>query len=228
MLWMILIMVATVAISLLTHPMKVAATLQHLKDNSSRMEDPDLMERVARLAQAMDIAAIPVRVYEVDQINALAAPDGQVYITRAFMQAYRQGKVSADELAGVVAHELGHVALGHGRKRMIDMTGQSALFMVLQVLFLRFVPFVGFWLAGLVTQTVGAHLSRKAEHEADAYATALLIKSGIGTEPQKSMFRKLGNLTGNARPPAWAASHPAPETRIAEIDARERRWGVKD
>ncbi|GHC44718.1 M48 family metallopeptidase [Neogemmobacter tilapiae] len=227
MLWLILTLVATVAIALVTHPMKVAATLQHLKDNSRRMDDPDLMARVQLLAEAMDIAAIPVRIYEVDPINALAAPDGQVYITRGFMQAYRSGKVSADELAGVVAHELGHVALGHGRKRMIDMTGQSALFMVLQVVLLRFVPFVGFWIAGILTQAIGAHLSRKAEHEADAYATALMLKSGIGTEAQKSMFRKLGSLTGNARPPAWAASHPAPETRIAEVDARERRWGIK-
>ena len=37
------------------------------------------------------------------------------------------GEVSAGEIASVIAHELGHVALGHSRKRMIDFSGQNAM-----------------------------------------------------------------------------------------------------
>jgi metalloprotease len=71
-----------------------------------------------------------------------------------------------------------------------------------------------------------ARLSRRDEFEADAYASALLIKSGIGTGPQKSLFRKLGALTANLAEgvPAWLLSHPKTEERIAAIEANEARW----
>ena len=68
--------------------------------------------------------------------------------------------------------------------------------------------------------------SRRHEFEADAYASALLIKAGIGTGPQKSLFRKLEALTQNRADgiPAWLLSHPKIEERIAAIEANEARW----
>ena len=65
--------------------------------------------------------------YEIEPVNGLAAPDGRIFITRGFYNKFRQGAVSAEELASVIAHELGHVALGHSRRRMIDFSGQNAL-----------------------------------------------------------------------------------------------------
>ena len=71
-----------------------------------------------------------------------------------------------------------------------------------------------------------ARLSRRDEFEADAYASALLVKSGIGTAAQKSLFRKQNALTqgGGSGVPAWMMSHPATEDRIAAIEANEARW----
>ena len=71
-----------------------------------------------------------------------------------------------------------------------------------------------------------ARLSRRDEFEADAWATALLIKAGIGTGPQKSLFRKLDALTQNRAEgvPAWLLSHPGVADRIAAIEANEARW----
>jgi putative metalloprotease len=85
---------------------------------------------------------------------------------------------------------------------------------------------VGVLIARTITGALAAHLSRRDEHEADAYASALLVKAGIGTAPQKSLFRKLGALTGSpgAGAPAWLLSHPAAEDRIRAIEAREVRW----
>jgi putative metalloprotease len=156
----------------------------------------------------------------------LAAPDGRVFLTRGFLNQYRSGKVTAEELASVIAHELGHVALGHSRRRMIDFTGQNALMMILSTFLSRLIPGVGVVIARAVTGALAAHLSRGDEHEADAYASALLVKSGIGTEAQKSLFRKLGALTGSAGAgtPAWLMSHPSTEDRIRAIEAREARW----
>jgi putative metalloprotease len=90
----------------------------------------------------------------------------------------------------------------------------------------RFIPGLGVYIAGALTSLLAARISRKDEYEADAYASALLVKAGIGTEPQKSLFRKLDLLTQSNRGavPAWLMSHPKSAERIAAIEANENRW----
>jgi metalloprotease len=46
-------------------------------------------------------------------------------MTRGFLNRKVRGEVTAEELAAVIAHEMGHVALGHTRRRMIDFTGRT-------------------------------------------------------------------------------------------------------
>ena len=201
-------------------------TLKTLDAQSNPLTDPTILRLAAQMATALDLPQIKVNVYEIAPVNGLAAPDGRIFLTRGFLEKYRSGEVTAPEIASVIAHELGHVALGHSKRRMIDVTGQNAMFVVLTALLSRFIPFIGIWLARLITTTLAATLSRRDEHEADAYASALLVKAGIGTAPQKSLFRKLDALTGAAgqQPPAWLQSHPLSAERIAEIEKREARW----
>ncbi|MDR5651811.1 M48 family metallopeptidase [Ruixingdingia sedimenti] len=207
-------------------------TRKMLAENAAELADPELRRQAARLAEALDLPKITVNLFEVEPVNGLAAPDGQIYITRGFYQRYRRGEVTAEEIASVIAHELGHVALGHTRRRMIDFSGQNAVFVTLVALILRAVPVVGpllaVMVARLVTGALAARLSRGDEYEADAWAAALLVKAGIGTAPQKSLFRKLPGLTGlrEGAVPAWLMSHPAAADRIAAIEAREAQWGL--
>ncbi len=199
-------------------------------DRQSRpLEHPGLKAAAARLARALDLPEVRVNVYDVEAVNGLAAPDGRIFLTRGFLQQLQAGRVTEDELASVIAHELGHVALGHSRRRMIDFTGQNAVFMMLSAVLGRLLPVIGVWIANLVASALAARLSRKDEFEADAYASALLVKAGIGTAPQKSLFRKLGLLTGQRSHgvPAWLLSHPHVDDRIAAIEANEARWGVR-
>lgn len=199
-----------------------------LDRNSTPLRDPRLQGLIDRLAEAAGAQEVKVEVFDMPQVNGLASPDGRIYLTRGFIEKYRMGFVSAEEMAGVVAHELGHVALGHTRRRMIDVTGQNAVFIALASLLTRFIPFVGIIIAQALTVALAAGLSRRAEHEADAYASALMVKAGIGTGPQKSLFRKLERLTGAAGEgaPDWMRSHPRTEDRIARIEEREARWGL--
>jgi putative metalloprotease len=89
----------------------------------------------------------------------------------------------------------------------------------------RFIPGVGPWIAGMLTSLIAARLSRTDEYEADAYASALLHKSGIGVEPQKTLFTKLEKLTGaRGGSPAWLLSHPKTEERIKAIEANVAKW----
>jgi putative metalloprotease len=214
------------AYGLAMYRFSVWRTLRTLDARSRILDEPQITALTARMAQALDLPKVNVHLYDVDIVNGLAAPDGRVFLTRGFLDQYRSGKVTAEELASVIAHELGHVALGHSRRRMIDFTGQNALMMILSTFLSRLIPGVGVLIARTITAALAAHLSRSDEHEADAYASALLVKAGIGTGAQKSLFRKLGALTGSpaSGTPAWLLSHPATEERIRAIEAREARW----
>lgn len=199
---------------------------QELDGKSTELADAKLKKLTDQMAGALDLERIKVHIYEVDPVNGLAAPDGRIFITRGFYDAYRNGRVTAEEMASVIAHELGHVALGHARRRMIDFSGQNALRTALILVLNRFIPGLGQMLAGLLTSMLAARLSRSDEYEADAYATALLIKAGIGAGPQKSLFGKLEELTKSrgSGQLAWLMSHPKTEERIKAIEANEAKW----
>ncbi len=207
-----------------------------LDANSTKLADPALRLLTSRMAEALDLPAIKVRVYEIEPINGLAAPDGRIFITRGFIRKYRAGEVSSDELASVIAHELGHVALGHSRRRMIVFTGQNAFRTAFVLALGRFLPFppilrwISGYLANGLTALFAAKLSRNDEYEADAYAAALLVKSGIGTEGQTSLLRKLDGLSRSRSEimPAWFLSHPSAKRRVAAIERLVAQWGATD
>lgn len=201
-------------------------TKRELDANSTELADPILRVLMDRMAKALGIERIRVHIYEIEPVNGLAAPDGRIFITRGFLEKYRRGEVTSEEIASVIAHELGHVALGHSRRRMIDFSGQNAMRTALAMILGRLIPGIGVWIATGLTTLVAARLSRQDEFEADSYAAALLTKAGIGTQPQKSLFTKLEKLTGarGAGTPAWLMSHPKTDQRIAAIEALENRW----
>jgi putative metalloprotease len=200
-------------------------TARELDARSTRLADPALRKLTDRMARALDLERIAVHVYEIEPVNGLAAPDGRIFITRGFINRYNAGEVTAEELASVIAHELGHVALGHSRRRMIDFSGQNAIRVALAAVLNRFLPGIGALIASGLVTLLAARLSRNDEYEADAYASALLVKAGIGTEGQKSLFHKLEGLTGmGGGVPVWLMSHPASTDRIRAIEANEARW----
>jgi metalloprotease len=222
----ILPLLAALAFALVSMQFSLWRTKSMLDGQSRPLADPELERLTAKMAQAAELRAIKVHQLDMDMVNGLASHDGRIFITRGFMERKRRGEVSAEELASVIAHELGHVALGHTRRRMIDFTGQNVAFVLLSTLLSRFLPGVGAIIANVLSGAVMARLSQRDEFEADAYATAVLIKSGIGAAPQKSLFRKLDALTGNhgSGAPDWLRSHPKTAERIAAIEANEANW----
>jgi putative metalloprotease len=203
-------------------------TTRELDEKSTELADPKLRALTAQMADVVDIPRIKVHIYEIEPVNGLAAPDGRIFITRGFYNKYKENEVTAEEMASVIAHELGHVALGHSRRRMIDFSGQNALRTALAMVLSRFMPGIGPLIANAAMSMLMARLSRSDEYEADAYASALLLKAGIGTSAQKTLFTKLEKLTGahGAAQPAWLLSHPKTPERIAAIEANEAKWGA--
>ncbi|HSG57163.1 MAG TPA: M48 family metalloprotease [Paracoccaceae bacterium] len=199
---------------------------KQLDARSTELADPALERLTRKMAQVLDLPRIRVNIFEIDPVNGLAAPDGRIFITRGFFEKYRRGEVSAEELSSVIAHELGHVALGHSKRRMVDFSGQNAIRVILAMFLGRLIPGLGVYLANLLTGMLAARLSRQDEYEADAYAAALLTKAGIGTDPQISLFQKLERMTSGAGGGqlAWMLSHPKTDQRIAAIEKLRESW----
>ena len=118
-------------------------TKNTLNSKSVTLEDETLEALNNRMAKALDLPKIRVNVYEIQIVNGLAAPDGRIFITRGFIKKYHSGEISAAELATVIAHEIGHVALGHTRRRLVDFSGQNIVRVILTSFFGRLIPGLG-------------------------------------------------------------------------------------
>ena len=111
---------------------------------------------------------------------------------------------------------------------MITFSAISAISLVLSTLLSRLIPYIGSIIGRYISQALISGLSRKDEFEADSYAAALLIKAGIGTEPQISLLKKIEKLTGIISSNiTWTLSHPSPEQRIEAIRKLEASWITK-
>ncbi|MEO0680158.1 MAG: M48 family metalloprotease [Pseudomonadota bacterium] len=203
-------------------------TRRELSARSRPLDDPPLEAVVRRLGRAVELPHLKAMVYDLPVFNGLASPDGGIYITRGVMDKYRLGEVSAEEIGSILAHELGHVALGHSRRRMVDWTGQNALRLGLALVLNRLIPFVGAMIADVLARLVASRLSRRDEFEADAYAAALMRRAGVDPEAQVRMFEKLEHMAGPAGGLAWLASHPPLGARIEAVQALHARWDDAD
>ena len=197
---------------------------RQLSQQSNPLLDPNLEKIMLKFANVLEVEKIRINIFETEPINGLAAPDGRIFITRGFYKRYQNGDITVEEISSVVAHELGHVALGHIRRRMIEFSGQNAVRAALGALLSRLVPGLGGMIASIIGNLLMAKLSRQDEYEADEYASALMIKSGLGIEPQVSMFKKLDKISNQqGSVPAWLMSHPPTQERINSIKTKHTK-----
>jgi Zn-dependent protease with chaperone function len=140
--------------------------------------------------------------------NAVALPGGKIYIFRALIEEAKD----ADEVAAVVAHEIGHVANHDGMRRLIQSSGTSYL------LGLMFGDVAGSTVVlTLANELAGASYSREAETRADA--TAIGAMRGLGRSPlglgellQRLSPDESGNGVGNL-----LRSHPLSSERLEAV-----------
>ncbi|MEM7509073.1 MAG: M48 family metalloprotease [Pseudomonadota bacterium] len=197
-----------------------------LRKQSRPLRNDEVEAALRRLAHAAGVDQITVRVLEQEVVNGLVTPSGDIYVTRGLVDQYRRGRIKLAEFTSVIAHELGHLAHGHTKRRMWDVAGAQLITTVLGGILSRFIPYIGFYIARWLGSFFAARLSRKDEFEADAYATALMIRAGFGAEPQARMLEKLLELVPGAGAAAksWLASHPPVEERARAIRDNATRW----
>jgi predicted Zn-dependent protease len=147
-----------------------------------------------------------------EAINAFATFGGQIFVHTGLITSTR----NVSELAGVLAHEIGHVVHRHLAQ---NLKRQQELGMLRQAAVLGSaiggVPNVG--AVDLLSQlsTIGLinSFTREAEAEADVFAVDLLPRAGYDPHGMITMFEML-QVSGGKRPPKFFSDHPATEERI--------------
>lgn len=177
------------------------AVVSAIAEGRARCTAPEgtaALQRLAeRLAAAGGLTEVPrVQVLDGPEINALAAPGGQVLVFRGLVDQAE----SAEEVAGVLAHEFGHVRHRHGFRAVVRASGVGI--------------FVSILMGGSDLGTVAVALltlsyTRGFEEEADAYAATLLREMGIGAEGLARFFARMERLApGGQGLWAYLRTHP--------------------
>jgi Zn-dependent protease with chaperone function len=138
-------------------------------------------------------------------INAFAMPGGYVVVNSGLIAAAD----SAEELAGVLAHEVQHVERRHSLNNLIHALGWRAMLALA-------LGDAGGALAGAADTLGQLKFGRDLETEADLLGLQALQRAGIPPQGMESFFRKLMQQEG-ATPPALLSSHPASEDRFEAI-----------
>jgi len=221
----LLLFLAPLLLGTITSRNSIKRNNNRLHRESTNLAEPILKALTNRIAKSLGLDQIPISIHEVKTFNGLATSDGKIFLTRGALDAFYKGDVTAEELSSIIAHELGHVALGHSKRRLIDFSMQNALRIILSLTIGRLIPAIGTYIASFLTSLVAAKLSRNDEYEADAYAAAILAKSGIGTDAQISLLRKLDFLVKDGGTmPQWLMSHPKTRDRIIALEELTREW----
>ncbi|MBU1112250.1 MAG: M48 family metalloprotease [Candidatus Omnitrophica bacterium] len=154
-------------------------------------------------------------IIDAPEVNALAIPGGHIFVYRGLLD-----KVSQQELAFVLAHEIGHVSARHSLKQL----GASLSVSVLAATLLRTPEQTQ--AKQMVDQLYGLislGYSRKDELEADSLAFQYVNSAGYQPRAALTLFKKLEAENNNrGQVPFYLSSHPDPEARIKNIEDKLR------
>ncbi|MDD3530608.1 MAG: M48 family metallopeptidase [Gallionellaceae bacterium] len=139
------------------------------------------------------------------EVNAFAMPGGYVVVYTGLLRSAG----SAEEVAGVLAHEVQHVELRHSLKNMIHGLGWRA------VLALAMGDLSGGIWSGMAAQLGGMAYGRDLERQADLEGLKALRRAGIAPHGMPAFFARLAGQGGQV--PAFLSSHPASGERLANL-----------
>ena len=193
-----------------------------MEKTSHLVTDPVVVEYVNRIGQNLvrnSDAKIPftIKVLDTDEINAMALPGGYFYVDSGLILACD----SEDELAGVMAHEISHVAAHHAAREMTKL-GYMEIGSIPMIVFAQ-----GSWTgygvyeaAQLAMPLSFLEFSREYEAEADYLGIQYMYRAGYDPQGMVTIFEKLAALEKH-KPGAVSkafSDHPATHERIAAVE----------
>lgn len=163
------------------------------------------------------------KVVNARDINAFALPGGPMYVNRGMIQAAR----TEGEMAGVMAHEISHVALRHGTAQATKAQKYALGAGVAGILG----SILGGPAIGQIAQgTVGVYFlkfSREYETEADILGARIMANAGYDPRELASMFQTIQRAGGGSSG-GWFSSHPSPSNRYARINQEAQYLQVRN
>ncbi|MGH9752135.1 MAG: M48 family metallopeptidase [Blastocatellia bacterium] len=189
-------------------------------DRSSKLvNDPIITEYVNRIAQNLVLhsdSKVPftIKVIDSEDVNAFALPGGFLYVNRGLLEAAD----NEAEVAGVIAHEIAHVAARHG----MEQASKGELFNYLSIPLIFLGGIGGYAIqqgVGLVVPLTFLKFSRGAEKEADRLGAQYMWASGYDPNALITFFEKL--QAKNKKKPGTLSkvfsTHPLTGDRITEV-----------
>jgi len=145
-------------------------------------------------------------------VNAWCMPGGKIAVYTGLIEKL---KITDDELAAVMGHEIAHALREHGRERASQQYAQSAVIGIGAALL-----GLGDTGAGLVNivadVTIGLPYSREFEVEADRVGVELAARAGYDPRAAVTLWQKMGQAGGGA-PPQFLSTHPSPQNRASDL-----------
>jgi putative metalloprotease len=170
--------------------------------------------RLAKLTQGLntyDGLNLDIQAYLVNEVNAFAMGDGTVRVYSGLMD-----KMTDDEVRCVIGHEIGHVKLEHGQKRMKRALQQDAALSVAGTASGDVRQIANSELGGLLQNVMYAQHSQAAETQSDDYALRFMAANGYDQQGCPSAMDKLAAMGGGGGI-ALLQTHPNPATRAKRM-----------
>lgn len=160
------------------------------------------------------------RVVDSPVINAFAVPGGYVYFTRGILAHFN----SEDELAGVMGHEIGHIAARHSVEQMSKAQLVGGGLQIGAALSQTFQKYAG--IAGAGVGLVFLKFGRDQELESDRLGVEYSTKLGYDSHKMADFFQTLGSMReGSAQSlPSFLSTHPDPGDREVRVNALTDEW----
>lgn len=185
-------------------------------------EDQALLDEIGRRIVSQSVAGETPFAFDFhlladdETVNAFALPGGQIFITSALFDLL----LTEARLAGVVAHEIGHVVARHSAERMAKarltqgLTGAAVI-----AAYDPDRPATGAaaQVAALIGQSLNMKYSRNDELESDRLAVRFMIEAGYDPKALVGVMEVLDEAGGARRSPEFFSTHPNPERRIEQI-----------
>jgi hypothetical protein len=193
-----------------------------VEKSSHLVTDPVVVEYVNRVGQNLvknSDAKVPftIKVLDTDEINAMALPGGFFYVNSGLILACD----SEDELAGVMAHEIAHVAAHHAAREMTKLNYMQIGSIPLMIFTQGTWTGYGIYEASqLAVPLTFLQFSREYEAEADYLGVQYAYRAGYDPQGMVSIFEKLDALEKH-KPGAISrafSDHPATPDRIANVE----------
>ncbi len=195
------------------------------------VDDPIITEYVNRVGQNIVLhsdAKVPftIKVIDSDEVNAFALPGGFFYVNKGLILAAD----NEAELAGVMAHEIGHVAARHAMENQAKMQAMDIGMLAGILLGGGIIGNVLYNGGGFFEGMAFMHFSRGAEEEADRLGVQYMWAAGYDPTAMATMFEKLE--AKNKKKPGTIArmfmDHPAPADRRAAALSLAARFPERD